>query len=265
MIPCKNCNAEFDGKFCPYCGQKAKTGRITISQVAKDLQNQVVHVEQGFLYTLRELILRPGIMLRDFIAGKRVKHIKPVKFLVWATAISFLIVKLLGFQEHIINQIKAQQQIQDNSPVMSLLQKIGDWVNAHPSVIMLFTVPFIGLASWLLFRKRAYNYAEHFTAAAYLMGMINLFSIVVTIVLSFFKHLPIQQLTILSSIQWLFNLTYFGWTYGQWMGGDRPAWTRFKGAMVVIGGYFLMIIATALITSTLLTLFETQVDAFLSQ
>lgn len=265
MTTCKNCAAEFDSKFCPYCGQKAKTGRITINQVVKDLQNQVVHIEQGFLFTVRELVLRPGIMVRDYLAGKRVKHVKPVKFLVWATAISFLVVKLLGFQEYIINQVKAQQNLQDNTPALERVQKMSDWINAHPSVIMLFTVPFIGLASWLLFRKRGYYYAEHFTAAAYLMGMINLFNIFVTLILLMFKHLPLQQLTMLGSVQWLFNLIYFGWAYRQWMDGDKPAWTRFRGAMVIIGGYLLMILVTALITSTVLTFFRSQVDAWLAR
>ena len=144
MTQCKNCAAEFDSKFCPDCGQKAKTGRITINQVVKDLQNQVVHVEQGFLFTVRELALHPGIMVRDYLAGKRVKHVKPVKFLVWATAISFLVVKLLGFHEYIINQVKEKQQLQDNTPAMVMLQKLGEWINAHPSVIMLCVGFYIG-------------------------------------------------------------------------------------------------------------------------
>ena len=89
-------------------------------------------------------------------------------------------------------------------------------------------------------------------------------TIFVILILLMFKHLPLEQLTMLGSVQWLFNLIYFGWAYRQWMDGDKPAWTRFRGAMVIIGGYLLMIIVWAVIVSAALTFFKPQVDAWLA-
>ncbi|HLP93956.1 MAG TPA: DUF3667 domain-containing protein [Saprospiraceae bacterium] len=265
MIQCKNCETEFQGKFCPKCGQKAKTGRISFVQVLKDLQNQVIHIEEGFLYTIRALFFQPGQMVKGYLAGRRVQHVKPVKFLVWTTVISFLVIHVMGFQDRVLNQIKQQQNLQDNSASLHLAQKINDWINAHPSVLMLFTVPLIAFASWLLFRKRGYNYAEHFTGSAYLMGMLNFFNVFFTLFMVCFSHLPLSTLMMIGSLQWIFYMVYFGWAYRQWFPEGNRGWVSIKAALVVILGYALLIIGIALISSTILTFFKPQVDAWLSQ
>ncbi|MBL7806980.1 MAG: DUF3667 domain-containing protein [Saprospiraceae bacterium] len=265
MTQCKNCSTAFEGKFCPDCGQKAKTGRITLGQVVKDLQNQVFHFEEGFLFTIRELVRRPGLMVAAYLAGKRAKHVKPIKFLVWTTAISFLFLHLIGFQELMLKQVKAQQQLQDNSSTMNSAVKINEWINAHPSLLMLFTVPFIALASWLLFRKKGYNYAEHFTGVAYLMGMLNVFAIFFTILYACFSHLPIDQLAMIGTVQWIFYLIFYGWACTQWFSAKKPFWVGVKGALVVLLGYVFLILVMSVLIATLLPLFKPQIEAWLAK
>ncbi|MCK6693727.1 MAG: DUF3667 domain-containing protein, partial [Thermoanaerobaculia bacterium] len=87
------------------CGQKAKTKRITTKTVWEEVRKSVIHYDQGFSYTVLQLLRRPGHAIREYLEGKRVNHIKPVKFLLWSTAINFLVFHLLGLDAEMINSI----------------------------------------------------------------------------------------------------------------------------------------------------------------
>ena len=81
-ITCKNCNNHYEGNYCNNCSQSAKTYRITWLELAHHLPHSIFHFDKGLLYSINELILRPGYTIRDFIAGKRIYHFNPLLFLV---------------------------------------------------------------------------------------------------------------------------------------------------------------------------------------
>jgi hypothetical protein len=61
---CQNCGYEGAGQFCQEYGQSFSTHRITLLYLLHEVFHLFTHVEKGFLYTLRELLLRPGHMQR---------------------------------------------------------------------------------------------------------------------------------------------------------------------------------------------------------
>lgn len=69
MIPCKNCSAEFDGKFCPECGQKASTRRIVTRDLYDDLLKKILPLDKGYLFTARRLLTAPGNAVRERAKG----------------------------------------------------------------------------------------------------------------------------------------------------------------------------------------------------
>lgn len=79
---CKNCSKTFEGNFCNNCGQKTSTQRINYQYLVHEIQHLVVHVDKGFFYTLKELILKPGTAIKDYIDGKRVNFFKPTSFVI---------------------------------------------------------------------------------------------------------------------------------------------------------------------------------------
>jgi hypothetical protein len=263
---CKNCSHEFEGKYCPSCGQKGKTGRITIRQVFKDIRNHFIHFEQGFLYTIKELLIRPGHTIREYIEGKRVRHIKPVRFMFWATAISFLVLHYLGFEEKLLQQIQARQGNPTNLPQQQhFAQKLSEMIMGHPSILMLSLLPGIGLCSWLLFRKRGYNYAEHFTIGAFLMGELSLFSVLTNLIFMYGAKFEITQMAVIGSLQWLVWAAYFAWAYRQISPEGKKVVTWIKGIGVLFLGYFVMIVVTMLGIATALTLFKPQIETWMNQ
>ncbi len=85
MNSCLNCNHQYEGKFCPECGQKAATQRLTLHQITHDLQHVLLHLDKGVLKNI-QTIWKPSLIL-DYIAGKRVGYFNPIVFLLFICGI----------------------------------------------------------------------------------------------------------------------------------------------------------------------------------
>ena len=263
-IVCKNCSREFEGKFCPKCGQKAKTGRITIKQVFNDARQHFIHFDQGFLYTTKELVVRPGHSIREYIEGKRVRHIKPVRFMFWATAISFLIFHFVGLDQDLKQKMESQQSAMTSAKAQIMSQKLFQVVTDHPAVLLLLMIPMITLWSWLLFRRKGYNYAEHFVLNSYLMGELSLAAIVTAPISKILSNYvsTTWEITLFSVILWVI---YYGWAYGQFFLSPRKIGVWLKGAISVLLGYVLMIFAISILVFIVVLFFKSQLEAWLLQ
>lgn len=47
-----------------------------------DIQHGLFHFDQGIFYTAKQLFIRPGHSIREFIEGKRVEHFKPLSLVI---------------------------------------------------------------------------------------------------------------------------------------------------------------------------------------
>ena len=90
-INCKNCNQQFEGNFCPTCGQQAREHRINAAYFLHDIPHSVLHVDKGFPYTFWQLIKRPAKALEEYLAGKRVNFNRPFGYVLIMSAIGALV------------------------------------------------------------------------------------------------------------------------------------------------------------------------------
>lgn len=81
-LHCKNCGEPVSSRFCGQCGQKADTHRITWHDLEHQFRHALLHVDQGILYTIKELATRPGHSTREFLLGKRKSHYNPFLLLI---------------------------------------------------------------------------------------------------------------------------------------------------------------------------------------
>ena len=257
---CKNCTKEFKGRFCPKCGQKANTERITLRQVFQEARRHIFHFDQGFTYTMRELLLRPGHTIREYTEGRRAKHIKPLKFMLWATAIGFLLFHYSGLDQEMATKL-VEQQKSNNQFAQNFSQKTIAFIMGHPSVMLFSMVPVIAFSSWLLFRRRGYNYAEHFVLNTYLMGELSLASIFTMPISKMISSMTTTTwpMTMFSMTLWL---GYFGWGYSQFFQTPKSIWPWVKAGLAILIGYLLLILLISILVIIAVTLFRSQLEGW---
>lgn len=93
---CLNCGTEFQGKFCPECGQSADTGPYTPRFLVDNLITAVLGQDGSIWFTIKNLFTRPGEMIIDTLNGKRKKYISPFPMLFMVLALYILIVGLFN-------------------------------------------------------------------------------------------------------------------------------------------------------------------------
>ena len=112
---CLNCHEHYTGRFCPRCGQAATTERFSMKVAAENFAEAYGMGERGMFRTMRDLILRPGYLILDYLRGMRVSYFAPFKMF-------FLLFALSTFVTHGLN-IKGQALYDDSEASVQNLEK----------------------------------------------------------------------------------------------------------------------------------------------
>lgn len=79
---CLNCGKDYEGDFCPRCGQPASVGRFTWKSLLTSLLELWDFNTRSIPSTLLQLFYRPGYLLKDYLQGRRQSYYPPIKLLV---------------------------------------------------------------------------------------------------------------------------------------------------------------------------------------
>lgn len=134
-------------------------------------------------YTLWQLLLRPGYLVRDYISGRQQASFPPVKMLFIVTVIVVII-------EHIFfPDAKASKHQSD----LILLNQFVQWQQNNPTWATLLTSTLFLLPTWLLFRYAPAYYKHTIPESFFLM----VFLAVITQMFSPLKYIiPTIALTV---------------------------------------------------------------------
>ncbi|MDN3677909.1 DUF3667 domain-containing protein [Flavobacterium paronense] len=155
---CQNCETKTEGNFCSNCGQKTNTIRLNWHYLKDEINYTFLHVNKGLIYTAKQLLVRPGHTVREFIDGKRIKHYKPVLLLFVIAGINGILMHYIPIEEFINNKssngVIAGKQVQ-------ITKLVFDWLSKHYSLYEIIVLPIYAFCSWLAFKKYGYNYIEN--------------------------------------------------------------------------------------------------------
>ena len=85
---CANCGAPVDGAFCARCGQETAIELPTARQFLRDAAGRYVALDGRLWRTLAALCARPGLLTREYLAGRRRRYVRPGRlFLVLSLAL----------------------------------------------------------------------------------------------------------------------------------------------------------------------------------
>ena len=136
-LNCLNCNTEFQGFYCPQCGQKSKTRRLTIAAVIKDFMDALSDSDKGFLRTVIDLSKNPGSTLNDYIAGKRQRYLSAGKYsfflvVLFTVNISFLEYHY-GFFEKLVDGVDSMVTHFEDKEETKMGSHLSKAVNENPN------------------------------------------------------------------------------------------------------------------------------------
>lgn len=173
-IRCLNCGAELHGKYCSNCGQAAATHKFSVGHIfSHDLAHGVFHLDRGFFYTVKEIIRRPGVAIREYIEGKRVNHYNYFAFIILLAAMNHVVMTSLGVTMSDILGVPKEGR--------DIVEGVMHYTLQYQKLIIFCSIPFAAVCSFIFFRKAPINYAEHLVLNAYLQGALLLIQTIVFI------------------------------------------------------------------------------------
>jgi len=166
---CKNCENQLSGDFCNKCGQKSGVERINFRYLVNEIPNSIFQLNRGFLFTIKELFIRPGHSIREFLSGKRVRHYKPIAFLLITSTIYVLSAYLMSRNTYLSDLISGfKDGIEENHQTPD--NEFLDWVSKYQIYFPLLILPIFSISTYIAFFKSTYNYFEHLVINFYITG-----------------------------------------------------------------------------------------------
>src|SRR5213592_3935172 len=92
LTQCENCGALLTGHYCAQCGQAAVDYRRSFRHVVADVLESFLNWDSKFFTTIALLILKPWRLTNEFLAGKRVRYVNPLRLYLLASILFFFAV-----------------------------------------------------------------------------------------------------------------------------------------------------------------------------
>src|SRR5215475_3899501 len=88
---CLNCGEPLHGAFCSQCGQRVVPPRPSMRELLGEAFAEFSGWDGKLANTLRLLITKPGQLTLDFLDGRRVRYITPLRLYFSVSLIYFLL------------------------------------------------------------------------------------------------------------------------------------------------------------------------------
>ena len=195
---CATCGTEYQGNYCPRCGQSSKIGRYSFKNAFLLFLDVWGLGNRGMFRTLRDLILRPGYMIRDYLSGMQMAYFPPFKLFFLLTALSLVIeggINLKGknyFEEarvmmnNYLEEAKAEsvtaEEKEADKTVREYSNKFLTLQQRFPNISTLAFLVIMSGFLYIFFRRSpaipGLRYSEFLVSQVYITDMFSIYNIV---------------------------------------------------------------------------------------
>lgn len=163
-MQCLNCGAELTGKWCAQCGQKATGIRPTVHELLHEAVHELIHLDGKLFSTVALLLTKPGALTREFLDGKRVRYVTPIRLYLICSLLFFGTMTLLPTRPLKVSITKGAS---------AQLSRAADKVNRDPSILahaleaafpkaMFILMPLFALVVYAFYFRAERMYVPHF-------------------------------------------------------------------------------------------------------
>lgn len=109
---CLNCGATVTGRYCSACGQENREPRERFGALIYHFFSDFTHFDSKVFVTVKDLVLRPGFLTGEYLAGRRQRYLHPVRMYIFLSFTYFLCLGLANAHSHrtMIEIVQGQQQ-----------------------------------------------------------------------------------------------------------------------------------------------------------
>jgi len=196
---CVGCGAAVTGRYCADCGERAEPHDYSMKHFVEEVLETMAHVDGRVFASFRSLLIRPGQLAGDFLAGRRKTQMGPVQMFVVCNVLYFLFLPL-ALQVPFTSTLRMQTENRPwrvmakrmvDAKVADRQEEIEEYAahfdeTAHlqgHSLVMLM-VPLFAIGIWGLHPRAQRYYGEHLVFSFYAMGFLLLWMTVVTVPIS---------------------------------------------------------------------------------
>ena len=103
---CLNCNYVVSNRFCPNCGQENIDSRKSFHHLFIHFFEDLTHYENAFWKTIKSLLLKPAALTKEYLSGKRMSYLAPVRLYIFISFITFFIFSIIPDTKDDIKETK---------------------------------------------------------------------------------------------------------------------------------------------------------------
>lgn len=228
MENCKACNHPIAEvyNFCPHCGAKQVRNRLTIWSLLQGLFLKLANLDFSFFRTTKWLLIKPEMVTNRYIDGVRKIISPPMQYALVALSMyglfQFLFANFLdlilnynflgGVLEGWNNYESAEPTTQDK------MNEVINWLQSRNQLVLFSMIPCIAWFSFMFYRKKKYNLAEHAVISIYAVSLITVLNVLLGLIFA-----PVgSEAAAQNYINGTYLITVFGmtWTFKRSLGGS---------------------------------------------
>ncbi len=133
---CLNCNAIIVDRYCSICGQENLQPQESVWHLISHFFNDITHFDGKFFSSVKYILTKPGFLTAEYVKGRRMSYLNPVRFYVFTSFLFFLILftfflndKELKLDDNYINddntETAAPIQTEDSTKGIKVVDKGG--------------------------------------------------------------------------------------------------------------------------------------------
>jgi hypothetical protein len=86
---CPNCGSSLSDQFCAHCGQENKATVMAFHRIVSDFLGDLFNFDSRLFNSLWPLLVKPGLLTREYVAGRRARFIPPVRMYLFLSLFFF--------------------------------------------------------------------------------------------------------------------------------------------------------------------------------
>jgi Protein of unknown function (DUF3667) len=87
---CANCGGSVPTKFCGSCGQRVEHAFHSVWHFTQEATEDLTHADSRLWSTMFALLFKPGFLTREFLAGRRVRYLPPLRLYLVLSVLFFV-------------------------------------------------------------------------------------------------------------------------------------------------------------------------------